>query len=74
MGIIAQFELPASEFALGTTLDTRIAGVLLGGALLSDVAVLVVFAGVLGFIETGRSKPDLSRSSPERPSPSSWSR
>ena len=34
-------------------LDTRIAGVLLGGALLSDVGVMVVFAGVTGFIETG---------------------
>ncbi|WP_336365294.1 cation:proton antiporter [Halalkalicoccus salilacus] len=34
-------------------LDTRIAGVLLGGALLSDVGVMVVFAGVMGFIETG---------------------
>lgn len=35
-------------------LDTRIAGVLLGGALLSDVAILVVFAGVTGFIESGQ--------------------
>lgn len=34
-------------------LDTRIAGLLLGGALVSDVGVLVVFAGVLGFIEAG---------------------
>lgn len=34
-------------------LDTRIAGVLLGGALLSDVGILIVFAGVTGFIETG---------------------
>lgn len=34
-------------------LDTRIAGLLLGGALVSDVSVLVVFAGVLGFIEAG---------------------
>lgn len=34
-------------------LDTRIAGVLLGGALLSDVGILVVFAGVTGFIESG---------------------
>lgn len=34
-------------------LDTRIAGVLLGGALLSDVAILIVFAGITGFIETG---------------------
>lgn len=35
-------------------LDTRIAGVLLGGALLSDVGILVVFAGITGFIETGQ--------------------
>lgn len=34
-------------------LETRIAGVLLGGALLSDVGVLIVFTGVLDFIETG---------------------
>jgi Kef-type K+ transport system membrane component KefB len=34
-------------------LDTRIAGVLLGGALLSDVGVMVVFTGIMGFIETG---------------------
>lgn len=34
-------------------LETRIAGVLLGGALLSDVGVMVVFAGITGFIETG---------------------
>lgn len=34
-------------------LDTRIAGVLLGGALLSDVGVLIVFAGIVGFIQTG---------------------
>jgi len=34
-------------------LDTRIAGVLLGGALLSDVGILVAFAGVTGFIESG---------------------
>ncbi len=34
-------------------LDTRIAGVLLGGALLSDVGVMVVFAGVMGFVDTG---------------------
>ncbi|MFP4591152.1 MAG: cation:proton antiporter [Halobacteriales archaeon] len=34
-------------------LDTRIAGVLLGGALLSDVGVLVVFTGVMSYIETG---------------------
>ena len=38
-------------------LDTRIASVLLGGALLSDVSVLVVFAGVMGFIETGEVSP-----------------
>lgn len=34
-------------------LDTRIAGVLLGGALVSDVGVLVAFAGVMGFIQAG---------------------
>ncbi|WP_436345209.1 cation:proton antiporter [Natronorubrum sp. FCH18a] len=34
-------------------LDTRVAGVLLGGALLSDVGVMVVFTGVMGFVETG---------------------
>ncbi len=34
-------------------LDTRVAGVLLGGALLSDVGVMVVFAGINGFIRTG---------------------
>ncbi|QLD88487.1 cation:proton antiporter [Natronomonas salina] len=34
-------------------LDTRIAGVLLGGALLSDVGVMVVFTGIMGFVETG---------------------
>jgi Kef-type K+ transport system membrane component KefB len=34
-------------------LDTRIASILLGGALVSDVGVLVVFAGVLGFIQAG---------------------
>ncbi|WP_101296175.1 cation:proton antiporter [Halegenticoccus soli] len=34
-------------------LDTRIAGILLGGALVSDVGVLVVFAGVIGFIQAG---------------------
>ncbi|WP_226043287.1 cation:proton antiporter [Natrinema sp. DC36] len=34
-------------------LDTRIASILLGGALISDVGVLVVFAGVLGFIQAG---------------------
>ena len=34
-------------------LETRIAAVLLGGALLSDVGVMVVFAGITGFIETG---------------------
>lgn len=38
-------------------LDTRIANVLLGGALLSDVGVLVVFAGIIGFIETGSVSP-----------------
>jgi len=38
-------------------LDTRIAGVLLGGALLSDVGIMVVFAGVLGFVETGNVTP-----------------
>lgn len=34
-------------------LDTRIANILLGGALVSDVGVLVAFAGVLGFIQAG---------------------
>ncbi|WP_137289012.1 cation:proton antiporter [Natronorubrum halophilum] len=34
-------------------LDTRVAGVLLGGALLSDVGVMVVFTGVMSFVETG---------------------
>ncbi|WP_126661188.1 cation:proton antiporter [Haloterrigena salifodinae] len=34
-------------------LDTRVAGVLLGGVLLSDVGVMVVFTGVMGFVETG---------------------
>ncbi|WP_254545108.1 cation:proton antiporter [Halomarina pelagica] len=34
-------------------LDTRIAGILLGGALISDVGVLVVFAAVLGFVQAG---------------------
>ncbi len=34
-------------------LETRIAGVLLGGALLSDVGVMIVFAGITSFIETG---------------------
>ncbi|WP_340098376.1 cation:proton antiporter [Salinibaculum salinum] len=38
-------------------LDTRIAGVLLGGALLSDVGIMVVFAGVLGYVETGAVTP-----------------
>jgi Kef-type K+ transport system membrane component KefB len=38
-------------------LDTRIANILLGGALVSDVAVLVVFAGVLGFIQAGTVDP-----------------
>jgi Kef-type K+ transport system membrane component KefB len=34
-------------------LDTRIASLLLGGALVSDVGVLVVFTAVLGFIQAG---------------------
>lgn len=34
-------------------LDTRIAGVLLGGALVADVGVLVAFAGVMSFVELG---------------------
>ena len=34
-------------------LDTRIAGVLLGGALIADVGVLVAFAGVMNFVEVG---------------------
>lgn len=34
-------------------LHTRIAKVMVGGALLSDVGVLVLFAGVIGFIEIG---------------------
>lgn len=38
-------------------LDTRIASVLLGGALLSDVGVLIVFTGIMGFIETGEVDP-----------------
>ncbi|MFC7214889.1 cation:proton antiporter [Saliphagus sp. GCM10025334] len=38
-------------------LDTRIAGVLLGGALLSDVGVMVVFTGVMSFVETGTVTP-----------------
>ncbi|WP_224269966.1 cation:proton antiporter [Haloprofundus salinisoli] len=38
-------------------LDTRIAGVLLGGALVSDVGVLVAFAGILGFVEAGSVDP-----------------
>ena len=38
-------------------LDTRIANVLLGGALVSDVGVLVVFAGVLGFVQTNAVSP-----------------
>ncbi|UTF53050.1 cation:proton antiporter [Natronosalvus rutilus] len=38
-------------------LDTRIAGVLLGGALLSDVGVMVVFTGVMSFVETGNVTP-----------------
>ncbi|MFC6835354.1 cation:proton antiporter [Halomarina ordinaria] len=38
-------------------LDTRIAGILLGGALASDVGVLVAFAAVLGFVEAGSVDP-----------------
>jgi len=38
-------------------LDTRIANVLLGGALVSDVGVLVVFAGVIGFAQTDAVSP-----------------
>ncbi|QCJ47499.1 MULTISPECIES: cation:proton antiporter [Haloprofundus] len=38
-------------------LDTRIAGVLLGGALVSDVGVLVAFAGIIGFVEAGSVDP-----------------
>ncbi|WP_224447583.1 cation:proton antiporter [Haloprofundus salilacus] len=38
-------------------LDTRIAGVLLGGALVSDVGVLVAFAGIIGFVEAGSVNP-----------------
>ncbi|QLG60467.1 cation:proton antiporter [Halorarum salinum] len=38
-------------------LDTRIAGVLLGGALVSDVGVLVAFAGVLGYANAGTVNP-----------------
>ncbi len=34
-------------------LDTRIAHVLMAGALLSDTATLLVFAGILGFVEVG---------------------
>jgi Kef-type K+ transport system membrane component KefB len=34
-------------------LDTRIASLLLGGALISDVSVLVVFTVVLGYIQAG---------------------
>ncbi|MFC7154368.1 cation:proton antiporter [Halomarina halobia] len=34
-------------------LDTRIAKILLGGALASDVGVLVAFAAVLGFVQAG---------------------
>lgn len=34
-------------------LETRISGVLLGGALVSDVGVLVAFAGVLGYADAG---------------------
>ncbi|WP_129112847.1 cation:proton antiporter [Halegenticoccus tardaugens] len=38
-------------------LETRIAKVLLGGALVSDVGVLVVFSGVIGFINAGSVDP-----------------
>lgn len=34
-------------------LDTRMAHVLMAGALLSDTATLLVFAGVIGFVEVG---------------------
>ncbi len=34
-------------------LDTRIAYVLMAGALLSDTATLVIFAGIVGFVEAG---------------------
>ncbi|MBW3663656.1 MAG: cation:proton antiporter [Actinobacteria bacterium] len=34
-------------------LDTRIASVLMAGALLSDTATLIVFAGIIGFVELG---------------------
>lgn len=34
-------------------LDTRIAGVLLGGALIADVSVLVAFTGVMSYVELG---------------------
>ena len=38
-------------------LDTRIAHVLMAGALLSDTATLVVFAGIIGFVEVGSVDP-----------------
>jgi Kef-type K+ transport system membrane component KefB len=38
-------------------LDTRIAGVLLGGALIADVGVLVAFAGIMSFVELGTIDP-----------------
>lgn len=38
-------------------LDTRIADVLLGGALLADVGVLVAFTAIMGFIEVGTVDP-----------------
>lgn len=34
-------------------LDTRVAKVLVGGALISDVGILIVFAGAIGFVEVG---------------------
>lgn len=38
-------------------LDTRIADVLLGGALLADVGVLIAFTAIMGFIEVGSVDP-----------------
>lgn len=38
-------------------LDTRIADVLLGGALLADVGVLIAFTAIMGFIEVGTVDP-----------------
>lgn len=35
-------------------LDTRLAKVLVGGALISDVGILIVFAGAIGFVEVGQ--------------------